>query len=64
MATKENKGGFLRNEQVEQDLKAKGKNESAYEGSQDTGDKILRQAGNNVQQRDGRPEKEEENGEV
>ena len=60
---KENKGGFLRNEQVEQDLKAKGKTESAYEGSQDTGDKLVRQTGNEVQQRDGRPENEEQNGE-
>lgn len=42
MATKENKGGMLTNEQVEQDLKAKGKaseQNEAYTGSQDTGDK-------------------------
>ena len=55
---KENKGGFLRNEQVEQDLKAKGKSESAYEGAQDTGDKIVRQTGNEVQRRDGQPQDE------
>ena len=39
MNIKENKGGFLSNEQVEQDLKAKGKINGPYEGSQDTGDK-------------------------
>lgn len=59
MATKENKGGFLHNEQLEQDLKAKGKSESAYEGAQDTGDKTVRQAGNEVQRRDGQPQDED-----
>lgn len=53
---KENKGGILRNEQVEQDLKAKDKSESAYEGAQDTGDKIVRHTGNDVQRRDGQPQ--------
>ena len=56
MASKENKGGILTNEQVEQDNQAKGKHEGAYVGSQDTGDKIQRQRGNEVQQRDGLPE--------
>lgn len=56
MATKENKGGFLRNEQVEQDRKAKSAGESAYEGAQDTGDKVLRQTGNDAQRRDGQPQ--------
>lgn len=56
MATKENKGGFLRNGQVEEDLKAKGTSESAYEGAQDTGDKMVRQTGNDVQRRDGQPQ--------
>lgn len=62
MANKENKGGFLKNEQIENDLKAKGKEESeSYTGSQDTGDKGIRQTGTAVQRADGRPA--EENGE-
>jgi len=60
MATKENKGGILRNEQVENDLKAKGKIEGPYEGAQDTGDKIVRQRGTAVQKRDGQPQNEEQ----
>ncbi len=45
MSQKENKGGLLSNEQVEQDLKAKGQEESGngYRGSQDTGDDNVRQ---------------------
>lgn len=60
MARKENKGGVLHNDQIEQDLKAKGRTESAYEGAQDTGDKGLRQAGTAVQQRDGLPQQEQQ----
>lgn len=58
MAHKENKGGFLSNEEVEQDLKAKGKaeNQNGYSGSQDTGDDGVRQMGTEVQHRDGWPE--------
>ena len=44
MARKENKGGQLTNEQVEQDLKVKGKAASkneAYHGAQDNGDSIV-----------------------
>ena len=41
MKKKENKGGFLKNEQVEQNLKVKGRKEGSYEGSQDTGDKTV-----------------------
>lgn len=59
MATKENKGGTLTNAQVEEDNKVKGKNEGAYQGSQGTGDKVVRQRGNEVQQRDGLPEEEQ-----
>jgi hypothetical protein len=33
MTNKENKGGFLSNEQVEQDNKVKGKQEAAYTGA-------------------------------
>jgi hypothetical protein len=43
MAKKENKGGFLTNEQVEKDNKVKGKAEKknvGYIGSQDTGEKL------------------------
>ncbi|RYZ29202.1 MAG: hypothetical protein EOO10_07050 [Chitinophagaceae bacterium] len=58
MADKENKGGMLTNSQVEEDNKVKGKQEGAYEGAQDTGDKIVRQRGNEVQQRDGMPQEE------
>ena len=56
MARKEIKGGMLTNEQVEQDNKVKGKNEGAYAGVQDTGDRGVRQHGTDVQQRDGLPE--------
>ena len=58
MADKENKGGMLTNSQVEEDNKVKGKHLGAYEGSQDTGDKKIRQRGNEMQQRDGVPESE------
>jgi hypothetical protein len=34
----------------------KGKQEGAYVGAQDTGDKTVRQVGNEVQRRDGLPE--------
>lgn len=56
MARKENKGGMLTNEQVEQDNKVNGKTEGAYSGMQDTGDKAVRHLGNEVQQRDGLPD--------
>ncbi len=65
MAGKENKGGVLKNDQIEQDHKAKGKageGSEAYIGSQDTGDKEVRHLGNDVQRADGRP-KDEESGE-
>ena len=44
MAKKENKGGFLTNEELEKDLKAKGnqQNEGHYQGMQDTGDRKIR----------------------
>jgi hypothetical protein len=62
MARKENKGGALTNEQVEQDLKAKGRNpegNQAYSGAQDTGEKTVRHLGTDVQRADGRPLDEE-----
>jgi hypothetical protein len=62
MTSKENKGGVLKNDQIEQDLKAKGKaseDSETYIGSQDTGDREVRHLGTNVQKRDGRPIDEE-----
>ena len=62
MARKENKGGILTNEQVEQDLKAKQKADAGsetYVGSQDNGEKTVRHLGNDVQRADGRPMSEE-----
>ena len=59
MASKENKGGILTSSQIEEDNRVKGKQEGAYEGAQDTGDKTVRQRGNDVQKRDGLPEDEE-----
>lgn len=63
MSRKENKGGLLSNEQIEQDLKAKGKTENVngYRGAQDTGDDGVRQFGTEVQKRDGQPREEDEN---
>ena len=56
MQQKENKGGILTNEQVEQDLEAKGKtneNETGHVGLQDTGDTIVPQFGTKVQRHEG-----------
>ena len=62
MAKKENKGGILTNEQIEQDIKAKGRDEqqAGYRGMQDTGDTGIRSLGTDVQKRDGLPEDEDE----
>lgn len=62
MAKKENKGGELTNEQIEQDLKAKGVSDDGrgYRGTQDTGDASVRSIGTEVQKRDGLPEIKEE----
>lgn len=60
MNRKENKGGTLTNAQVEEDNEVKGKQEGAYHGVQDTGDKGVRQNGTDVQQRDGLPEEQNE----
>ncbi|HZH66847.1 MAG TPA: hypothetical protein VEY10_18300 [Flavisolibacter sp.] len=64
MANKENRGGILSNEQIEQDLEAKGKTDApnGYIGGQDTGDNGLREMGTAVQRRDGQPEDEDEMG--
>ena len=56
MTEKENKGGVLKNEQVEQDLKVKGhtnEEETGHAGLQDTGDSTLRQIGTDVQRNEG-----------
>jgi len=63
MPGKENKGGKLTNTQIENDNRAKGKADgeaTTYIGSQDTGDKKLRQLGTPVQRRDGLPENDKE----
>lgn len=63
MAKKENKGGVLSNEQIEQDNKVKGKTDEkgrSYVGSQDTGDDIVRSLGNEVQRNDGVSQDDEE----
>lgn len=65
MDRKENKGGILTNEQVEQDLKVKQKADAGsetYIGSQDNGDSTVRHLGTDVQRADGRP-MDTENGE-
>lgn len=55
MAKKENKGGILHNSQIEDDLRAKGKDgeRKGYAGAQDNGDNVVRTTGTDVQQRDG-----------
>jgi len=56
MAPKENKGGILTNEQVEQDLNVKGKtneSETGHVGLQDTGDSKMRQFSTEVQRNEG-----------
>ena len=58
MNKKENKGGILSNEQVEQELQRTGANDKdarGYRGMQDTGDQTVRDLGTDVQQQDGRP---------
>jgi len=56
MAQKENKGGVLTSDQIEQDLKIKGKtneSETGHVGLQDTGDTTVPQFGSEVQRNDG-----------
>ena len=53
MAEKENKGGTLTNSQIEEDNKVKGKQTGAYEGTQEEGDKKLKQRIKEMQQRNG-----------
>jgi hypothetical protein len=60
MAQKENKGGVLTNEQIENDQKAKGvqQEKGGYKGTQDTGDDKIRSLGTEVQKKDGLSDKE------
>jgi hypothetical protein len=56
MANKENKGGLLSNEQLEQDNIVKGKtneNEGGYRGTQDTGDAKISGLGTEIQKNEG-----------
>ena len=63
MAQKENKGGILTNEQIENDLKAKGASteKGGYKGMQDTGDEQVRSLGSDVQKSDGLQDEEVKN---
>jgi hypothetical protein len=61
MTKKENKGGNLRNEDVEKELRIRGgsrKTGGGYEGLQDTGDDVVRGYGTEVQRREGLPPEE------
>ena len=63
MAHKENKGGVLTNQQIEDDLKAKGKtneSETGHVGLQDTGDSTVRKFGTEVQRNEGIDEDEKD----
>ena len=56
MASKERKGGLLKNEDVEQELERTGAQKQegqTYRGGQATGDKVVREKGTEVQQEDG-----------
>lgn len=56
MARKENKGGILHNEDIEQELRTRGGEDQSgrsYRGSQDTGDDTVRPLGTAVQRNDG-----------
>lgn len=67
MANKENKGGNLRNEEVEKELQVRGgaeKTGRSYAGSQDTGDDTVRSLGTGVQRADGLTPDELQEGDV
>jgi hypothetical protein len=59
MAKKENRGGILTNEQIEQELERTSSDTRGYKGMQDTGDETLRSEGTAVQQRDGSDEQDQ-----
>ena len=64
MASKENRGGNLTNEQVEQELNRTGATDKIgrnYRGSQDTGEETIRHLGTEVQRNDGAPPEESTN---
>jgi hypothetical protein len=65
MAKKENRGGNLSNEQIEEELARKEQTTGevhGYQGAQDTGDDKVRSLGTPVQKRDGFLEEEEGEG--
>jgi hypothetical protein len=56
MASKERKGGMLRNEDIERELERTGANDRKdghLRGTQDTGDQVVREQGTSVQRQDG-----------
>lgn len=56
MASKERKGGMLRNEDIERELERTGANDikdGHLRGTQDTGDDVVREQGTPVQRQDG-----------
>lgn len=67
MARKENKGGNLRNEDIEKELRTQGdeqKTGRSYAGSQDTGDNTVRPLGTEVQRNDGLAPEDLQQGDV
>lgn len=67
MARKENKGGNLRNEDIERELRTRGAEEKTgrrYAGSQDTGDDTVRPMGTEVQRNDGLAPEDLQEGDV
>lgn len=67
MARKENKGGNLRNEDIERELRTRGGEEKtgrSYAGSQDTGDDTVRPMGTGVQRNDGLAPEDLQEGDV
>ncbi|RPD50652.1 hypothetical protein [Paracnuella aquatica] len=63
MASKENKGGMLRNEDIERELERTGANDlkgGQLRGAQDTGDDVVREQGTPVQRQDGAGEESDE----
>ncbi len=62
MDKKENKGGILTNEEIEQDLKLKGTAEEGggYHGMQDTGDQSIRNMNQEHAEKESKDVEEEE----
>jgi hypothetical protein len=62
MAKKENKGGFLSNDQLEKDLKTRGetKQPGGYHGMQDTGERSTGNPASSDQHRNGKEDELDE----